>query len=195
MGANAVMLLTGAQALTTAVGQHQQAGAVLSQGRYHQRLAEWNANLAERQAADAVARGAKAEQRHRQGVKGLVGAQRAALAAQGIEINDGSALDVQADTVQLGELDALTLRNNAAREAWGYKAQASDERQRGIMAGLASRNEAAGLRTAAFGTLLTGAANVYGMSRGGGRSSSKAKAPKAKGTFGVDGGGKAGGYV
>lgn len=165
MGATAAMLLTGGQALTTAIGQRQQAGAVLASGGYNQRLAEWNAKLAERQAADAIARGQTAAQRQGMATRQAIGAQRAALAANGVEVNDGSAVDVQSDTAALGALDALTIRNNAAREAWGYQAQASNYRQQGILTGLESQNQAAALKNASYSTLLTGAANVYGMSR------------------------------
>lgn len=160
MSVNAAMLLTGAQALTTAQSQFQQAGAVLSQGRYHQRLAKWNADQTERDAAFVLERGQRAANRQRQDAKGLVGSQRAAAAASGVEVNDGSALDVQADTAALGELDATTIANNAAREALGYKAQASGYRQQGIYEGLAARNQAGALKTAGYSTLLTGAANV-----------------------------------
>jgi len=98
------------------------------------RLSEFNAAVAELQAADAIARGAQEEARFRDGIDGLIGSQRAAIAANNIDVGFGSALDVQADAAYQGELDALTIRNNAAREAWGYAVQAQDSRLRAQIA-------------------------------------------------------------
>jgi hypothetical protein len=97
-------------------------------------LADWNANVADLQAADAITRGAEEEARFRQGVKGIIAAQRAGFAASNVDVSFGSSLDVQADAAYLGELDALTIRTNAAREAWGFKVEAEDLRQRGVIA-------------------------------------------------------------
>lgn len=93
-------------------------------------LADWNASIADLQAQDAIARGAEQESRFRQGVRVMVGSQRAGLAASGVDVGFGSALDVQADAAFLGELDALTIRTNAARESWGYNVQGEDLRKR-----------------------------------------------------------------
>ena len=53
----------------------------------------------------------------------MKGTQRARLSANGIDISEGSAASIQADTDWMGEMDALTIRDNANREAWGYKNQ------------------------------------------------------------------------
>jgi hypothetical protein len=57
----------------------------------------------------------------------VIGTQRAEFAAQGVDVGSGSAVDVQKDTAYQGEIDALTLRTNAAREAWGYTVEAQGE--------------------------------------------------------------------
>lgn len=93
-------------------------------------LADWNASVADLQAQDAVARGVEAESRFRSSVSGMIGSQRAAAAASNVDVNFGSPVDVQADAAYLGELDALTIRTNAAREAWGYTVQGQDLRRR-----------------------------------------------------------------
>ena len=76
---------------------------------------------------------------------------------------------MQADAAFLGELDAMTIRNNAAREAWGYKVQAADIRERaritrreGRLVGEATRAAGREARKGAIigavgGGLLTGA--------------------------------------
>lgn len=94
-------------------------------------LMDFNASVADLQAQDAVDRGAEDEARFRTQVRGAIGAQRVGFAAANIDVGFGSAVDVQADAALLGELDALTIRTNAGREAWGYKVQATDLRKRG----------------------------------------------------------------
>lgn len=97
-------------------------------------LADYNANVADLQAKDAVARGTEEESRFRSSVRGIIGSQRANQAAQGVDVGFGSTVDVQADAAFLGELDALTIKTNAAREAWGFQVQAEDLRKRGQIA-------------------------------------------------------------
>jgi hypothetical protein len=92
-------------------------------------ILEYNAAVEELRAQDAITRGAEDEQRFRSLVRGAIGAQRAGFAAGNIDVGFGSAVDVQADAAKLGELDALTIRTNAAREAWGYQVSAEDLRR------------------------------------------------------------------
>lgn len=125
-------------------------------GRAANQAGQYNARMAEMQARDAELRGQEAEARHRKDVSRLTGSQRAALAGQGVDVNDlgGSAMDIQTDTAYLGELDALTIRNNAAREAWGFRSQAANYSAQGRNA------QAAGTLNAA-GTLLGGGMSLY----------------------------------
>lgn len=131
------------------------ANAINSAGKMNQQIANHNAELSEAQAQDALAIGAVNEQRQRAKTKQLIGSQRANLAAQGIDIETGSALDVQTGTAALGEDDALMIRTNAAREAWGYRAQASNYRFGGEVARTTAKQQA-------VGTLLTGGGKAYG---------------------------------
>ena len=120
------------------------------QGAYEQGVYDQNAGFAEQQAADAIARGDTEAQRHMAAIRGLIGSQRAGFGAQGIDINSGSALDVQANDAAMGALDELTIRNNAAREAWGYRVQATDYGNRGRLARLGARNTAQGYRNVGY---------------------------------------------
>jgi hypothetical protein len=111
----------------------------LKAGAAQKELAEFNARMAEQRAADAVARGAEDEGRFRAGVRTLIGQQRAGFAAQNVDVGIGSAVDVTADAAFLGELDALTVRNNARREAWGYSVEAENFRRGGSAASSAAK--------------------------------------------------------
>lgn len=157
MGATAA-ILSGIQTVTDVLGQRQQANAIEDQ-------ADFEAQLAELAAEDAVSRGNLAARQRERQARRTIGAQRAALAANGVDVNSGTAADLQADEAALGALDAQTIRNNAAREAWGYRAQSSIDTR-------GAKNAAAGIRNQSVSTLLTGATNTYGLfreARGGGR--------------------------
>ncbi|RMH12120.1 MAG: hypothetical protein D6698_15615 [Gammaproteobacteria bacterium] len=92
------------------------------------KAAAYSAQVAERQAQDALARGREEEQRKRMQVRRMIGTQKARLGANLVDVSSGTPSDLVADTAMLGELDALTVRNNAEREAWGYRAQAGAKR-------------------------------------------------------------------
>jgi len=89
-------------------------------------IADNNALLARWQATDAIRRGHITENRTRLGTAQLKSTQRARMAANGIMLGGDSALRVLADTDILGEIDAMTNRENAEREAWAYRLQAQD---------------------------------------------------------------------
>lgn len=154
MGATAAVGMQGFGAGFSAMGS-------LGAGKAQQQLANYNAQVAEMQAQDAIVRGRETEARHRTDVKRMIGSQRAGFAASGVDVNDGSAVDVQADTAALGELDALTIRTNAAREAWGYKIQAQDYAARGQIARAESTSKAVGTILSTAGSALY---SKYGFS-------------------------------
>lgn len=127
------------------------------QGELDEKTAEANARLANYQADDAVVRGNKEEERFRRQLAGFMGTQRNAIASRNVELS-GSALRLLEDSAQLGEEDAMTIRNEAAREAWGYRHQANESSRYGKQA----RSNA---NMAATGSLLTGGAQAYGQWR------------------------------
>jgi hypothetical protein len=141
MGASSTLALsTATQGVAGFAGQYAQAGAADAQADFQKSQANTNAVYAEMQGADAIKRGDKEARALKGQGKKLIGSQRAAAAAQGIEVDSGSALDTQEDTAGLVAEDALTIKNNAWREAWGYKVQASNYQGQGAMAGLAAKN-------------------------------------------------------
>lgn len=168
--------------VTTTIAAHNTAEAQAEAGEHAKEasdsladLADYNAGVARLQAKDAVARGAEEESRFRAQIGGAIGAQRAGIAAGNIDVSYGSAVDVQADAAFLGELDALTIRNNAAREAWGYTVQAADldkraeiSRKTGVYQEAAGRQAATATNVAAVGTILGGTSALlqrYGFSK------------------------------
>lgn len=128
----ATALSLGATALSTGMGvmgqisqqnaQAQAASAAQAQAVYQSQVARQNEELMRRQAYDATERGRVAEENRRRQTAQQIGQQTAALAGQGTDFT-GTETDILGDTKAAGELDALTIRSNAAREAYGYKVQ------------------------------------------------------------------------
>lgn len=136
------------------VGQGiSQSRAINAQGDYQKSIFDINARFADIQAKDAIMRGDKEAVALKTQAKKLIGKQRVSLAAQGVDIESGSALELQEDTAELAEADAMTIKNNAWKEAWGYRTQAFDLRNQGVFAKLSAK-------TRATNTLLTSGINA-----------------------------------
>lgn len=120
--------LMGAGTAINARGQIQSGNAARAAGEAAAQQHEFNAKAAEQQATDALAVGHDQESRFRGQVRGLLGSQRAGYAAQNVDVGVGSPVDVQRDAAHLGELDALQIRSNAQRQAWGFRMEAQDRR-------------------------------------------------------------------
>jgi hypothetical protein len=111
-------------ALSSLFGGMAQADSLRTQGEIAERANKLNAEFAELQAEDALSRGDIALDRQGRAARKILGSQRARLAAQGISIDSGSALDAQIATGALAQEDAVMIRSNAFREALGFKSQA-----------------------------------------------------------------------
>lgn len=152
MGATAGIVLSGANTASQVVAQRQQANAITASSNFDTQVANVNA-------ADAVARGTTDAQLRDLRGRQAIGAQRAGLAASGIDANVGTPAGLQEDEAKFSELDQQMIRNNAAREAYGFTANA------GFNA-LGAQQQASAVRQQSVNTLLTGAADAYGRYRG-----------------------------
>lgn len=113
-----------AQALgSIAQGQQEKKAA-----DYNARVQENNAKIAEQNARFAGEEGAANAATEAMKTRAAIGGIKAAQAANGVDINSGSPVDVRSSAAELGELNAITIRNNAARHAYGYQTEASSDR-------------------------------------------------------------------
>lgn len=151
---------TVASGVMAAGGAIKQGQAQKAQANYQSQVEKNNATIAGWQAEDATKRGAIAEQRQRLQVARLAGTQRAAYGSSGVELSSGSPLDVLGDTAQLGELDALTIRSNAEREAYGFRAQQSNLTAQSGLTQLAGRDAVQASYISAGSSLLSSAATA-----------------------------------
>lgn len=128
-------------------------------GRAQVQVAERNAET-DRQRAELANRiGSVQEDRHRAKVRQMLGSQRANLAARGIDPDAGIGLAMQDETVSFGETDAMTIRYNAAREAWGFGVSANNSLTEAAVTRANTKN-------AVTGTYLTTAANAFSLGAG-----------------------------
>jgi hypothetical protein len=154
------MLMIGSTVMGAA-GAVQQGKAAQASANYNAKVADMNAKISERQARDAVERGALEEQQQRMKTSQVIGQQRAAMAANGVDLTFGSPLDTLVDTATMGELDALTIRANTYREERDIRQQGNNQTAQAS----AFRAEGANARKAgfmdAFGTILGGGSKAY----------------------------------
>jgi hypothetical protein len=101
-----------------------------------------------------MAQGRYSAQQIRSQVAGILGAQGVGYAGMNVMGDSGTPADVSADTARVGALDALTTINNAARQAYGLKVEASNAAFQGKAAAQAGNLKAIGGLFDAAGALL-----------------------------------------
>ena len=112
---------------------YQQAKSAKEQAHYQSAVANNNKIIADRAADDSIKRGAVEEQRKRQDIELLKGKQIAGFAGSGTDLSSGSVFDVVGETAALGELDALTIRSNYARESYEKRVQGMNYGAQGLL--------------------------------------------------------------
>lgn len=110
-------------ALTGALGAYSAAKSQISALQFQADMAGINARIAELGAQSALAQGEKQIGALTLKAGQVKSGQRAAMAANGIDLGVGSAAEVQASTDIMKEIDANTVNANAVRSAWGYRTQ------------------------------------------------------------------------
>ena len=97
------------------------AGAAYQQSRTAKAVAENNADAANVAAADALRRGEQDSQKSMREARLMMGSQRAAYSARGLDISSGTPADVIEQTDFFGRQDAAQARTNARKEAWSIQ--------------------------------------------------------------------------
>lgn len=118
--------LTALSGVTGAYGAIKQGEAQKSADDYNASVASQNSAQATRNAQISSEAGMEQTAMQEQKTRAQVGAIKANQAAAGVDVNSGSAVDVRSSAAELGQLDALTVRSNATKEAYGYQVQSSN---------------------------------------------------------------------
>lgn len=136
---------------------------------YQNKVDANNAQLARNQAADAAAMGDLESERSTWRTRAMEGAQRAAIAAQGIDSEFGTPQELLGETALFGEMEQQQIRLDAARRAWGFNADArnTENQNRASRFATKSKNNAT-----IIGGLMQAGGAVGGGGFGGGGSTS-----------------------
>ena len=139
--------------LMGAVGTVTSFNAQRQQGQVAQDAANANASILEARSQQATNEAnARAAIQQRQNAR-VMGAQKAAFGASGVDVNSGTALDVAMDTATEGELQTSLIRYGGSVTAQTLAMQAANLRRGGAAAADAAN-------TGAWSTLLTGGAKA-----------------------------------
>lgn len=128
-----------------------QAYGMNREGEAQARASEFNAQVAEQNAEQAILQAAQEERRIRVLGKKEIGAMQAAYGASGIE--GGSSLDVLAESIANLELDAMNIKYAGQTKAVNFRNEARYERYRG-------KEARTGAQLGAAATLLSSAADT-----------------------------------
>lgn len=152
------MVLTVAGGVMQAYSAYSASQASKAAYNYQAAVDRNNAMIANWNAQDIARRGEQDLIDQRRRTAALMGTQRATLAGRGIDLSEGSALNILSDTAYLGEQDVLTTKDNTAKNVWGAKVQANNETANAGLLQMRADNENPLL--AGAGSLLTSAAKV-----------------------------------
>ena len=149
-----------AGAAVSAVGSVEAGEAGKGSADYQAQVARNNALIANENATWTAESGESKVAAQGMKTAQTVGTTKAAQGASNIDVNTGSASDVRTSEAKLGVLDALTIRSNSAREAYGYEvASTSDTAQAGLLEQQGAQAQTAG-DIGALSSFLSGASSV-----------------------------------
>ena len=131
--------------------------------------------IGSRLAADAISRGEESVFAFRQDVSRLLGRQRSAFAAQGVDLQQGSAAQIQSETESFAARDVRQIRLNAAREARALRMGAAAQAQQ-------LQSQTFGAALGSLPTLLTRGRDAWADLQSGRGSLRAPLSPRGRGT-------------
>lgn len=155
--------------ITSSLGAYQQK-------RYEAKVAEANQAQENAKVVDALNRGDITARDTARKQAQLAGAQRASMAANGIDLSFGSAADLLGDTAMFGREEQMTVRENTRREVMGYDINAAN-----------FGGQARAARAAGTGILISGALQSVATIAGGAQRMGKISADRSAGLSGWGG--------
>lgn len=141
-----------------AYGQIQASKAQSQADNFNAQVAEQNAIIATQKQQWAGEEGDQAASISQMKTAAKVGATQANQGASGVEVGTGSNVDVISSEREIGMMDALTIRSNAARQAYGYATEAYSDKAQAALDTYAGKNAITAGNIGAVSTLLGSAA-------------------------------------
>ena len=156
-------------AVSSAAGSYYGAAVQKINLESQARMAEVNARIAEMGAQSALNQGHKQAASLTLRAGQMKSTQRAAMAANGIDLGEGSAAEVQASTDTMKDIDQNQILSNAVQSAWGYRMQGVNHQNEALMARANAKDIKPGmsLATSLLGSAGSVASSWYGMRNAG----------------------------
>lgn len=129
----------GLSAISAITSAFSQSAALKARGDYEATIANTNSKIAAFQAKQEIEAGGVEANRKNLQTEGQVGEVRARQGASGVDVASGSNTLVRTAIQNAGAQDELTIRNNAARRAWGYETEAIQDTYKGQFAKLTAK--------------------------------------------------------
>ena len=157
----AAMLAVGlAGAAVSAAGQYNSLEAQSQNAAYQAQVSANNAKIALSNASMDTQAGEVGAVNQGLKTRSAVGTTKAAQAASGVSVNSGSAPKVRAAESELGMLDALTIRSNAAKKAYADTVQATSDTAQSQLYGQEASQASDAAPLGALGSFLSSASSV-----------------------------------
>lgn len=143
--------------VVSAAGQASAYGAQSSAYAYQAQVALMNEKIMKRNASTTIIAGQEEAKQKGMQTAALLGTQKAAQAANNIDVNSGSAKRVRDSTYVLGRMDEMTIMKNATRKADAYMAQAANYHAEADLANFQADAADSAKNYAVLSTLIGGA--------------------------------------
>ena len=148
-----------------ALGSIEQSRASAAAAGYNSQVAAQNAQLATQNAQFAGAQGEQQTAAEGAKTKAAVGATLANEGESGIDVNSGSNVDVRESEAKIGMLNALTIRSNAAKSAYGFQTQSVSDTGQAALDKSQQSSDITGGYLSAGANVLGGISNAAKFSR------------------------------
>lgn len=146
--------------LLGAFGAFQQGSATSQMFKYQSGIAQLNQQIALQNRDYALASGESQALQSGMRSRFQMGRIIANQGASNIDVGSGSSQDVQRSQLEIGQLDQATIRNNAARVAYGYSAEAATAGAQAGAYSAAAKNTMAAVPINVASSLISGAGSV-----------------------------------
>lgn len=150
------------------LGAIQQSRAQAASAGYNAKIASENAKIATQNAGFVGAEGEQNVAAESQKTRAVEGAIIANQGASGVNVNTGSNVDVRESAAKVGMLNALNVRSQAARAAYGYQTQAFSDLAQSKLLRSEQKSDITGGYINAGATILGGTGRAAMFASGGG---------------------------
>ena len=146
----------------SAAGAYGSAQAQSANAAYQAQVAANNATIAKQNAAMDIQAGEVQASNSEMKTRAAVGTTLAGEAASGVSVNSGSFPKVRAAASEIGMLDALTIRSNAAKQAYSQDVAATGDTAESGLLQTESKEASSAAPISALGNFLSSASSVGG---------------------------------